>query len=382
MASLMERDAASIQTGRMVSTPCLCTSKVCTCGPMEVGEVKIVSDAGIVPVIDVASKPAPMVETIKIFYRCYCRETTKERCQCRACKMPCIAVRRVMAIEHKVQGSNKPTAYKCGCLNGLLITYKWTKKPCDTCGQSFQLAERPYADATTRRGLKLEHDHSKGKDSCKACLAERERDAHNNAASSPVLNERLVCVDDKLTDGFSRTIATRYLSKRMVYAPRGVAKGKEAAPKTVRERKTSSAKHSPPMYLASDVEDIIQDAFVIYLTESTPTKWKYKRVGNRMQDTCNACRIAYTLFRRERHKSKLDGSPVDYYADLEARGHTSGRVSDRSRENAHYDDELEQLLVAAREHGIDNQKELAEALGLSQMQLSRQLEKLRQRIKF
>lgn len=184
--------------------------------------------------------------------------------------------------------------------------------------------------------------------------------------------EPLFCMGERDEDGFSRTIALRYLTKRLVFAPSGNAKGKEEPSATLRGRKTSSSKHQTAFYLASDIEDIIQEAFILFMTAHKETGEKKYATGNKLHDTCNACRDARNAFQRaqwaERKRLDVLAVRMGLY-----------EIRQRSIENRFYDEELEQLLEATRIHGATNGKELAVALGISAGELSKRQTRLRER---
>jgi DNA-directed RNA polymerase specialized sigma24 family protein len=187
--------------------------------------------------------------------------------------------------------------------------------------------------------------------------------------------EALFTRGEKLTDGFSRTIALRYLSKRMVFT-RGKAKGQEDAPSTLRQAKTSSSRHANAFYMASDVEDMVQEAFLIFSGHGTTRKGKplnFLVTGNRFFDTCNACRAAMNLEsgKRNAERKKLDVLAAKIYVR---------QIRERSKENKFYDEELEQLLDAARIHGITQQNEIALTLGIAPSEVNRRIMKLRARV--
>lgn len=185
--------------------------------------------------------------------------------------------------------------------------------------------------------------------------------------------EPLFTMGERDTDGFSRTIALRYLTKRMVFRPRGNAKGKEDAPITVKARKTSSSRHSTAFYVASDIEDIIQDAFVLYMTGCKETGEKLYNSGNRLHDTCNACRDAKNAFTRRQWKERKR-------LDILAAKMKAREDKERSKANRVYDAELEQLLDAVRTHGTNNAAELALILGTYPMDISRRFARIRARV--
>jgi len=184
--------------------------------------------------------------------------------------------------------------------------------------------------------------------------------------------EPLFTFGERETDGFSRTIALRYLSKRMVYSPRAVAKGKETAPVAgkVKASKGSSSQAKLAFYRAGDIEDTIQDAFILWhlacefrangtLPDGTGEREAKQIVriarnhsGNRLFDTCYVCREAKNNMTRARHAERKRLNVLA--ARMKAR-----EDAERSAGNRFYDDELEQLLSLAREHGTHDAKELA-----------------------
>jgi hypothetical protein len=184
--------------------------------------------------------------------------------------------------------------------------------------------------------------------------------------------EPLFTFGERETDGFSRTIALRYLSKRMVYSPRSVAKGKETAPVAgkVKASKGSSSQAKVAFYRASDIEDTIQEAFILYhlacefrKSGTLPDGFgerEAKQViriaanhsGNRLFDTCYSCREAKNNMTRARHAERKRLNVLA--ARMKAR-----EDKERSQANRFYDAELEELLTLAREHGTANAKELA-----------------------
>ena len=189
--------------------------------------------------------------------------------------------------------------------------------------------------------------------------------------------EPLFTHGEKSEDGFSRTIALRYLSKRMVFHPRSPSEGKENAPTKLKDRKTSSSRHHTAFYVASDIEDLIQDAFVLWSTELTKEGKSPYRSGNTLHDICNACKRARNLFMRAKHKAakRLDMLKLRMQSrEDKERGYAA-------RYDAWLDgvSELDTLCQAIREHGASNQRELANALGISAGELCKRLQRLRAR---
>ena len=282
------------------------------------------------------------------------------------------------------------------------------------------------------------------KDACKQCQEERaaireERAAKNVGAHTCYADagkktkngkgeyrptgaaacEKLFLVGEKEEDGFSRTIALRYLQKRMVFSPKTNTKsvktqdGAAVLPKTLKARKTSSSRHNVAFYLACDIEDTIQEAFTLYtlasLTLAGREHWTEKqaaqmaaltaselktvetlarnRDGNRLHDTCAACQRAKNLLTRARHAEKKRLAVIDPITGKKTTfGIRAAMLAARmEREqhnavNATYDDEVEEYLEAARVHGYSDQKTLASVLGISTGELSKRLGRLRERL--
>lgn len=229
--------------------------------------------------------------------------------------------------------------------------------------------------------------------------------------------EALFCHGEKDEDGFSRTIALRYLSKRMVFQPKSNAKGIDAPegtsplPKTARAAKTSSSRHNFAFYVASDIEDTIQEAATLYrmavLVNAGKDSWtaseaatiaeldkkERKRIeriarnleGNRLHDTCAVCQQAKQVLTRARHAERKRIALVDN----KGRKTTFGLVAmmrahrqetqERSKANviADYGPELQELMDAVTMHGTENIKQLAEVLGTYPMDISRRFARIR-----
>lgn len=213
----------------------------------------------------------------------------------------------------------------------------------------------------------------------------------------------LFCRGEKEEDGFSRTIALKYLAKRVIFAPKSNAKGfdgkEESEPTKLRDRKTSSSQAKLSLYLATDIEDTIQEAFSLYQMASlvlsgrdawtekqaarmddlskqelqTVTYLAKKRTGNRAWDTFAACQRAKNLMTRARHKERKRLNVLAMR--MQAREDKA-----RSAANRFYDAELDTLLSAVATHGYENQKKLAEVLHVRPDVLSRQLTALRTRL--
>ncbi len=187
--------------------------------------------------------------------------------------------------------------------------------------------------------------------------------------------EALFTMGEKETDGFSRTIALRYLCKRMVFAPRSNAKGKEAAPRKLKERKTSSSQHKTPLYIASDIEDIIQDAFLLWQEGRKQTGEKKYATGNKLHDTCDACRDARRNVMRAKHKEK---KRIDILAArMKEREDKERGIAARFDNWLDGKSELSELMDAAREHGTTNAIQLAEILKTYPMDISRRFARIR-----
>lgn len=311
--TLMQRDAASVPYGGMTSTPCRCKSKECICGPIEEVPTKNADNAFLGTFGKATVGTAPPVP-LRLLYR-----------------------GRIKPIDATSANEEKVLAFKCQCGKGLLRR-KASRKPCKACGGTVERAERRYAE-----------------------LGNKNR----------VTCEALFCHGDKETDGFSRTIAVRYLSKRMVYAPRGNAKGQENAPKVVRDRKVSSARHSQPWFAASDVEDLVSEAYLWFAGANVTGKGrKLALTGNRLHDTCNACRRAMTYYTRAKQTERKALDVMEYAAVLRENG-------ERSKRSLVYDERLVELI---KQEGTANQFTLAKALHVNQATVSRLFAKLRQTI--
>lgn len=236
---------------------------------------------------------------------------------------------RVLPVGREPSQQVSVPTHKCSCDHGL-TRRKPSKRPCKTCGGKVVRAE------------------------CKPLDSKKQR----------ITCEPLFCLGDGEQQGFSRTIAIRYLSKRMVYAPKGNAKGHEDAPLTVKARKTSSSRHAMPWFHASDVEDLVQEAFTIWAMGAI------KRTGNRLIDTCNACRRAHTTLTRQRQRERKALDVVAYSSQ-------TAEHAERSKRNRTWDDDVEALLSVARLHGCYDQRQLAEALGISEGEVSKRLSRIR-----
>lgn len=176
----------------------------------------------------------------------------------------------------------------CECHAGLLRR-NYSRKPCAKCGAS-------PTRATDQREKPAERGN-KNRVTCPALFTHGETDK----------------------DGFSRTIALRYLTKRIVYAS-GRSKGK-AETKTQNEGKASSSQHSPKWCAAHEIEDIAQNAFIIY--------WEQRAEGklhnDTLRDTTRACRTALTLALRARQRANMD--TIQYSA-------RQNMIAERSKANA------------------------------------------------
>jgi len=219
----------------------------------------------------------------------------------------------------------------------------------------------------------------------------------NYKSSGKATCEPLFLAGEKEQDGFSRTIAYRYLSKRVVFAPRSRATGTQDAPETQKGHGSSSA-HIVPFFGACDIEDMIQEGYLLYhvarlLTQDAGTltqgqrmqldnmtKRELRRVtrisrvlrGNRLADTCYCVREAKAklIWERRKNANKLN---------VLAQRIASRETQERSILNRQYDDSLASLLTVAREHGTHSSKELATALGIPQSTLSERLTAIREK---
>ena len=212
--------------------------------------------------------------------------------------------------------------------------------------------------------------------------------------------EPLFCAGERETDGFSRTMAIRYLSKRMVFSPRAVAEGKENGPEAghVKASKGSSSQAKIAFYRASDIEDTVQEAYILWHVAcefrkggELPTderaakqiqriaRMQEESKGNRLYDTCYVCREAKNNMTRARHAERKRLNVLA--ARMVAREN-----AERGHANRFYDDELEQLLALARQHGTTDAKTLATLMvnrdgtqGVSLATCYNVLERVRQR---
>ncbi len=209
--------------------------------------------------------------------------------------------------------------------------------------------------------------------------------------------EALFLAGEKEQDGYSRTIALRYLSKRVVFAPRSRAQGEQDAPEKMKGNGSSSA-HIIPFFGANDIEDMIQEGFTLFHTArlltqdaGTLTQTQAARIalltkrerkqleriarnmkGNRLNDTCYCAREAKANLTWARRK---DANKLNVLAARIA----SRETQERSILNKQYDDSLVPLLNAAREHGTQTSKELAIALGIPQSTLCERLKAIREK---
>ncbi len=223
--------------------------------------------------------------------------------------------------------------------------------------------------------------------------------------------EALFTQGEKEEDGFSRTIALRYLQKRMVFSPKSNAKGKEKATVSLKRGRTSSAKHATSFYNASDIEDTIQEAAAFYrltvLIKKGKDSWTESEAavidalpkeerntverlaraqdGNRLHDTTSACQQARQLMMRKRYNERKrvaefgpDGKRTTYGLMAMVRAHRQ-ETMERSRANRFYDAELDSLLAAVQVHGYESQKLLAVVLDISAGELCKRLARLRER---
>lgn len=263
-----------------------------------------------------------------------------------------------------------------------LLRVKYRKTGCKACGAPLRNVERPFADKVIRQSKKN---------------GELDVVAHNQVARNKITNDRLFCVDDKETDPFSRTIAVRYLASRMVFLRRSNAKGKKIVDGkpvgTQRSNKTSSAQHDAKVssnakhyeaskasaFRASDVEDVVNDAWIIFKTggsiavvDGKESVWKLTLTGNRAWDTMNACRMALQRWQRTTYRQTMDIVQVH-------------RQDDEDRERGDINvilraDDVAKMLDVVRVTGDAKQEDIARCLGVSQQAVSKRFAQLRRRI--
>lgn len=252
---------------------------------------------------------------------------------------PCGLSHHTMNLENATATTEtKVERFACSCGKGL-IRRKGSRKPCKTCNAPVVLAD-----------------------------AEKERFAMTKRDVGTC--RKLFCAGETEEQGFSRAIAVNYLVKRMVYSPRGNGKGH--ADKT--GGKTSSSRHILPFFTGTDIEDIVNEAYLIYMGHGispTGAPLAFKRTGNRLNDTCNAARRAHTCHTQQRRRERLEHG-IDFAAYIVEN-------KDRSKRNVTWDDELEALLNAVRLEGTADQTTLAAALGISQGEVSKRFARIRVR---
>lgn len=217
----------------------------------------------------------------------------------------------------RAKGDNSPAltdyipcvpSHNCEC-NAGLTRRNYSRKPCAKCG-TLPVRATEQREKPAERGNK-------------------------NRVTCPAL----FTYGESEKDGFSRTIALRYLTKKIVYG-QGRGKGKASdSVKTQNGEKASSSQHSPKWCAAHEIEDICQEAFIIY--------WEQRATGklhnDTFRDTTRACRTALTLALRARQRANVD--TIHY----EAR---QAMVKERSKENATLKDLpclAQELVNAARE---------------------------------
>ncbi len=212
----------------------------------------------------------------------------------------------------------------CECNKGL-TRRNYSRKPCEKCG-TMPVRATEQREKYAERG-------NKDRVTCPA----------------------LFCHGEREQDGFSRKLALRYISSRVIFGKGSKGKGK--APETVKTQnaeKVSSARHGFNFSVACYVEDIAQEAFILWATERKPATdentVKYAErlqctleQAKRYQDTVNACRKALTSFLRAKQKQNIDS--VDYQARQDW-------IAYRSKENASKQDLpclAQELVNAAQE---------------------------------
>ena len=312
------------------------------------------------------------------------RHVINENCLCLAC----LGGRIKMKLGRIDLGTVAPTTeekvkdFVCGC-NGGLVRRSYSKLPCKVCGQPIVKADsviEEYAEiAKVKMGRVLGADSEKGTKQTKQRITCR----------------ALFCRDDK--DSFSRSIAINYLAKRMVFSPKSNATGKKEPGQvtfrkadgvqvkerskdglgTLKSRKTSSNRHAMPMCMATDIEDIVNEAYLIHSTDGVHGGWLFRKTGNTLIDTVRACRMAHLQWQRAEFKRRQAIETVAYKADLEARGHTIGKMNERSRLTAALGKDFDSLVQVVEREGTAEQIVLAKSLGISQATVSRRLQGLR-----
>lgn len=316
------------------------------------------------------------------------RHVINDGCLCLACLGGRIKMRlgRLDLADVAPTDEVKVKDFVCGC-NGGLVRRSYSKLPCKVCGRSVMKADsvvEEYAEIA-----KVKMPSILGADAEKGTRQTKQR----------ITCRQLFCAND--TDLFSRSIAVNYLAKRMVYSPKSNATGKKekgtvvyrpvvGQPQptlvherskdglgTLKSRKTSSNRHAMPMCMATDIEDIVNEAYLIHLTDGAHGGWTFRKTGNRLIDTVRACRMAHLQWQRAEFKRRSALEVVAYKADLEARGHTIGKTNERSALTVRLGKDFDSLLSAVEREGSAEQKDLAVALGVSQATVSRKLASLR-----
>lgn len=347
----------TMPSGMMQTTPCRCKSKTCTCGPTEVAPThdSSISFAGTVTIVaPVKALILPDEGTIKA--------KTVEACP----------------------------GYKCGCLNGLLRR-PYSRNPCKDCGQAVVPAGTTFHDGHHHKNVMTNSGDL-------TMVAEKER----QPIKDRVTCEPLFCAGQHEADGFDRKIAVRYLASRMVFrassnakgVSRGIAggtqlhspssygpnmpastanvTGKAPEPDSLRKRKTSSAKHDRPWFHASDVEDMVQEAWLTYQTGLVCGDWKFSKVGDVTKDTRNACRNVMSYITRERYRERKAINVLSF--KLRQRD-----VTERNKRSLTWDSEVEQLVDLIREEGTNDLAAIGLRLGITKMGVCKRLKRLRER---
>lgn len=378
----------TITSGEGGSAPCSCKGKTCVC-KSEAGTVEMKAETQLA-FLDKVNQQTVQPTGISRTLASIIEATVKRN----------IRLKPLFDVNGERAGELETVPnFVCDACDPLLrVTYR--KKGCKACGDPLRNAETAYVDSPLRES----------KRNGELVVA-----AHNTARRDKVTNARLFCRGDKETDSFSRTMALKYLAKRMVHAKRsnakavgrplvdaasllgsqqsGPIKASKALPmgkEPKRTGKASSASHDAKVssnakhykqakasaFCASDVEDVVNDAWVVFTTgESIGVDgkvWKLTLTGNRLHDTCNACRLALQRWQRETYKQTLD---IVHYEYQERQNDYRGDINVILRA-----EDVQRMLDVVRVTGSVEQATIAKALGISQPAVSKRFAQLRRRI--
>lgn len=376
-----------ITSGEGGSSPCKCKGKTCTCAS-EAGTVEVKAETQLAFLAD--GKPLATVPTgIPATLAEIIENTVNDN----------IRLKPLFPVDgaHAGELGTVPDCVCDVCDPLLRVTFR--KDGCKVCKTPLRNAETPFADKAIVISKK-----NKELDAVK----------HNAAARNRITNERLFCKGETATDPFSRTIALRYLAKRMVFARRSNSKGSgrqladaagllastEHGPtlpsgarplgKEKPTRKGSSATHDAKVssnskhykqakasaFCAGDVEDVINEAWLIFKTGESVgmdgSTWKLTLTGNRLHDTCNACRMAIQRWQRETYKQTVD---LVHYARYEDKLRDDGDMNVILRS-----EDVQRMIDVIRIEGHTEQATIAKYLGVSQQAISKRFAQLRRRI--